>query len=159
MECIVSFRKPSTGTRGRRTPRFAAAVSRLTRQLMIRKHRRDGDRFMGTDILYLTTIGAKTGQQRETPLSYFRDGDGAWLVLASAAGAANNPAWYHNVAAHPDQVWVATGGQHVRVTAEQLEGDRRAAAWQRILDASPRFASYQEKTDRVLPILRLVPVP
>lgn len=153
----MTFQKPPAGTRGRRTPWFAAAVSRLTRQLMIRKHRRDGDRFMGTDILYLTTIGAKTGQQRETPLSYF--GDGGWLVLASAAGTARNPAWYHNVAANPDRVWVATGGRRVRVTAEQLDGDRRAAAWRLILDSSPRFAAYQEKTDRVLPILRLVPVP
>ncbi len=43
------------------------------------------------------------------------------------------------------------------VTAEQLHGAERAEAWQQIVNASPRFAGYQQKTDRELPIIRLVP--
>jgi len=111
---------------------------------------------MGMDLLYLTTIGAKTGQKRLTPLGRFPDG-GSWLVVASLAGSAHNPSWYHNIAAHPDQVWIEVAGQRLRVTAEQLEGQRREEAWQRIVARQPRYAGYQRKTDRVLPIIRLSP--
>jgi hypothetical protein len=45
----------------------------------------------------------------------------------------------------------------VAVTAEQLHGAERAEAWQQIVNAAPRFAGYQQKTDRELPIIRLVP--
>jgi F420H(2)-dependent quinone reductase len=72
-------------------------------------------------------------------------------------GSARNPSWYHNIAAHPDQVWIEVAGQQLRVTAEQLDGEPREAAWQRIVESQPRYAGYQRKTDRVLPILRLSP--
>jgi hypothetical protein len=45
------------------------------------------------------------------------------------------------------------------VTAEQLHGTERAQAWQQIVTAAPRFAKYQQKTDRDLPIIRLVSRP
>jgi deazaflavin-dependent oxidoreductase (nitroreductase family) len=122
---------------------------------MVRWHRRKGDRFQGMDLLYLTTTGAKTGEKRYTPLSYLSDGDDAWLIVASAGGAARNPGWYHNIAAHPDQVWIEVGGQHLRVAPAQLEGDRREQAFGRFATRHPRYAGYQEKTDRVLPVIRL----
>jgi len=110
---------------------------------------------MGMDLLYLTTIGAKTGEKRQTALARFPDGPESWLVVASSAGSARNPGWYHNIAAHPDQVWIELAGQQLRATAEQLDGDRREEAWQRIIASQPRYAGYQRKTDRVLPIIRL----
>jgi deazaflavin-dependent oxidoreductase (nitroreductase family) len=122
--------------------------------MMIKQHRRKGDKFMGMDVLYLTTIGARTGESRMTPVAYFPDGD-AWLIVASLGGAARNPGWYHNMAAHPDQVWIDIGGDRLHVTPEQLEGQRREEAWRRISASQPRYAGYQEKTDRVLPVLRL----
>jgi deazaflavin-dependent oxidoreductase (nitroreductase family) len=122
--------------------------------MMIKQHRRKGDKFMGMDVLYLTTIGARTGEGRMTPVAYFPDGD-AWLIVASLGGAARNPGWYHNIAAHPDQVWIDIGGDRLHVTPEQLEGQRREEAWRRISASQPRYAGYQEKTDRVLPVLRL----
>ena len=79
--------------------------------------------------------------------------------MASAAGAARNPAWYYNLAAHPDQAWIETPGHKVAVTAEQLHGAERDQAWQQITAAVPRFAGYQQATDRELPIIRLVPAP
>jgi deazaflavin-dependent oxidoreductase (nitroreductase family) len=124
---------------------------------MIKSHRRNGDRFMGMDVLYLTTVGAKTGQKRQTPLARFPDGDSSCLVVASLGGSARNPNWYHNIAAHPDQVWIEVAGHQLRVTAEQLDGEPREVAWQRIIESQPRYAGYQTKTDRVLPILRLSP--
>ena len=59
--------------------------------------------------------------------------------------------------AHPDQVQIEVEGRKVAVAAEQLHGAERAEAWQQITTSAPRFAQYQEKTDRELPIIRLVP--
>ena len=75
--------------------------------------------------------------------------------MASAAGAAGNPAWYHNIAAHPDQVTIELTGRTIPVTAEQLHGAERDEAWRQITAAAHRFASYQRKTDRELPVIRL----
>ena len=74
------------------------------KNLMIKLHRRTGDRFMGMDLLYLTTVGAKTGEKRQSPLARFPDGDDAWIVVASNGGASPHPSWYYNLLAHPDQV-------------------------------------------------------
>jgi len=65
--------------------------------------------------------------------------------------------WYYNIAAHPDQVQIEVAGRKVAVVAEQLHGTERAEAWQQISASAPRFAGYQQKTDRELPIIRLVP--
>ena len=118
-------------------------------------HRRTGDRFQGMDLLYLTTVGAKTGEKRQSSVTRFPDGDDAWLVAASVGGAARNPSWYYNIAAHPDQVWIEFGGRQMRVTPTQLDGDARAQAWQRITKMYPRYAHYQQQTDRVIPVIRL----
>jgi deazaflavin-dependent oxidoreductase (nitroreductase family) len=153
----MSFEKIPSGTRGARAPSRSNAFTRFIGRMMIKFHRRSGDRFRGMDLLYLTTVGAKTGQKRQTPLARFPDGDGSWLVVASLGGSARNPGWYHNIAAHPDQVWIEVAGHQLRVTAEQLDGEPREVAWQRIVESQPRYAGYQRKTDRVLPILRLSP--
>jgi deazaflavin-dependent oxidoreductase (nitroreductase family) len=155
----MSLPKTPSGTRGARNPSLPRWLSRFVARRMIASHRRKGDRFMGMDLLYLTTIGARTGEKRQVPVAYFPDGDEAWLIVASAAGAARHPGWYHNLAAHPDQVWIEVGGRRLRVTPEQLDGDRRQAAWQRIVAGQPRYAGYQRKTDRELPVIRLSPAP
>ena len=107
------------------------------------------------DVLVLTSVGAKTGQRRETVLGSFPDGEGAWLVAASAAGAKNNPAWYHNLTAHPAQAQVAVDGKTFLVTATPLSGIERDAAWQRIVEAQPQYAGFEAKTERVIPVIRL----
>jgi deazaflavin-dependent oxidoreductase (nitroreductase family) len=131
----------------------------FVKNMMIKLHRRRGDRFMGMDLLYLTTVGAKTGQKRQSPVARFPDGDNAWLVVASNNGSSQHPHWYHNLMAHPDQVWIDVEGRSVQATVEQLEGSARDAAWQRIVASQPRFAGYQQKTDRVLPVVRLYAAP
>jgi deazaflavin-dependent oxidoreductase (nitroreductase family) len=124
-------------------------------RMMAGWHRRSGDRFQGMDLLYLTTVGAKTGQKRQSAVARISDGDDAWLVVASAGGSAHHPGWYHNIAAHPDQVWIEFGGRQLRVTPAQLDGDARAQAWERITKTVPRFAGYERQTDRTLPVIRL----
>ena len=118
--------------------------------------RRRGGTFMGMNALVLTTIGRKSGVERATPVGWFPGEDGSWLIVASAAGAPRNPAWYHNIAAHPDKVRIELAGRTVAVTAEQLRGPEREQAWRQITAAAPRFAQYEGKTDREMPIIRLV---
>jgi len=151
---VMTFQKPPGGTRGTWMPPSNAVTRALNRAAMS-WHRRSGDKFQGMDLLYLTTVGAKTGQKRQSTVARFADGDDAWLVVASAGGSAHHPAWYHNIAAHPDQVWIDFGGRHIRVTPTQLEGDARAQAWQRITQLQRRYASYVQKTDREIPVIRL----
>jgi deazaflavin-dependent oxidoreductase (nitroreductase family) len=124
---------------------------------MSRRLRRKGGKMMGFNALVLTTKGAKSGARRTNPVGWFPGPDGSWLIVASAAGAARNPAWYYNIAAHPDDVTVEMDGRTIAVTAEQLHGADRDKAWQQITTAVPRFAQYEQKTDRVLPVIRLIP--
>ncbi|MCM6773382.1 nitroreductase family deazaflavin-dependent oxidoreductase [Nocardia sp. CDC159] len=151
----MGFDKVPAGSRGRGEP-LPSAVVRVVTRVMERYHRLRRDRFMGMDLLYLTTVGAKSGRRRRVPLTRFPEEKG-WLIVASVGGAREHPAWYHNIAAHPDQVWAEVGGTTFRVRVEQLEGDERATAWERITAEQPRYRRYADKTDRQIPILRLIP--
>ncbi|WP_062430626.1 nitroreductase family deazaflavin-dependent oxidoreductase [Herbidospora daliensis] len=149
----MTFDTPA-GTRGSRQPGGRLFV--WFNKLMARRIRRSGS-FSGFDALVLTTVGRKSGQPRTTPVGWWPGPDGSWLIVASAAGAAGNPAWYLNLAAHPDQVRIEVAGKAIDVTADQLHGAEREQAWKEIVARSPRFAEYQEKTDRRLPVIRLRP--
>jgi F420H(2)-dependent quinone reductase len=139
----MAFEKTPGGTRGTNMPSFVAPAMKFMNNQMIRRFRRSaatGGKTTGMDRLVLTTVGAKSGQRRQTLLGTFPDGDSAWLIVASAGGQVKNPAWYHKT---------------LSVTATQLAGQERDAAWQRITAAQPRYAGYEKKTDRVLPVIRL----
>jgi deazaflavin-dependent oxidoreductase (nitroreductase family) len=148
----MTFDTPA-GTRGGRQPGGGALYGMMQKQMM-KQIRRKG-KVMGADGVVLTTIGAKTGAERTTPVMSFPGKDGSWLIVASAAGGQRNPAYYYNIAAHPDRVQIEMAGQKVAVTAEQLHGAKRDEAWQQITAASSRFAKYQQKTDRQIPVIRL----
>lgn len=150
-----SFAKPR-GTRGARMPR-GRVVTWLNK--LISGRARKGGRMMGMDVLVLHTVGARSGQVRQTPVAWFSGTGGTLLVVASAGGSAKNPAWYFNIAAHPDRVAVDVGGRHLGVTPVELHGDERAAAWSQIVAASPRFGKYEAATDRLIPVIRLTPRP
>jgi deazaflavin-dependent oxidoreductase (nitroreductase family) len=142
------------GTRGAFQP-GASLMMRWVNKTVVGRIRRSG-RAMGLNALILTTVGAKSGAERTTPVGWFPGNDDSWLIVASAGGTARNPAWYHNIAAHPDRVRIEVNGQTIPVTAEQLHGAERDQAWQQITTSAPRFAGYQRKTDRELPVIRLV---
>ncbi|MFL6080517.1 MAG: nitroreductase/quinone reductase family protein [Ornithinibacter sp.] len=145
----------TSGTRGARQPRgaFIAWTNVLMSRLISRRGKAPGLAF---DALVLVTRGAKSGEERRIPLGWFPGTDGSWLVVAAAAGAPKNPAWYYNLKAHPDDVRIEVPGGPIAVRAEQLHGAEREEAWRRIVAATPQFGKYQEKTDRELPVIRLV---
>ena len=107
----------------------------------------------------LTTRGAKTGRIRTSPLGGFPDGESSWLVAATLGGAARHPAWFLNMARHPDDIWLEVGTERFKVRGDSLEGPERAEALARIAKIAPRYGTYQEKTDREIPIVRLTREP
>ena len=111
----------------------------------------------GKSLVVMHTIGAKSGEERITPVMGLRDGDG-WFVVASKGGAPTNPAWYHNLKANPTfdvEAHIEGEVRTVRVTARELEGEEHDAAWERITARAPGFAGYQERTTRRIPIFKL----
>jgi deazaflavin-dependent oxidoreductase (nitroreductase family) len=124
--------------------------------MMLRSFRRGGARTQGgISTLLLETVGARTGQRRQAVLGFLPDGDDAWLVVASLAGAARNPAWLHNLAVQPDATVQLDDGRRVDVRAETLEGPELAGAWQRLEREAPEYPKYLSKTDRPMAIVRL----
>lgn len=104
-------------------------------------------------MLLLTTMGAKSGQRRTTPLVYLPDGD-RWVIIASKGGAPRNPGWYHNLLAYPDTT-IEVGTETIPVTAREIRGaecDRLYAEQARL---RPAFAEYQAKTSRTIPVIAL----
>jgi deazaflavin-dependent oxidoreductase (nitroreductase family) len=132
-------------------------VLKWANRLMMRRVRTGGRFLGGMNGLVLTTVGRKSGVERQTPLSWFPGPDGARLIVASAGGAPGHPAWYLNLAAHPDRVRIEVEDETIDVAAEQLHGAEREEAWRQITAAAPRFGEYQGKTDREIPVVRLTP--
>ena len=147
----MAFAKQTKGTYGARVP---VTLMKWMRPMLTRMHRRSGNTYQGMQVLYLHTVGAKSGKLRTTPVAYLPDGD-SWLITASVGGAAHHPDWYHNIAAHPDNVAIDLGGHPIAVHPTQLQGAERDEAFTRIAAAMPNFGDYQSKTDRILPVIRL----
>jgi deazaflavin-dependent oxidoreductase (nitroreductase family) len=116
---------------------------------------RVGGPFEGADVLLLTSTGAKSGEQRTTPVVYQRDGD-RMVIFASKAGAPNNPAWYHNLRANPTAT-VEVGNDKLEVQALVTEGEERERLFRKQAERHPQFAEYEKKTTRQIPVVALQP--
>jgi deazaflavin-dependent oxidoreductase (nitroreductase family) len=104
-------------------------------------------------LLLLTTTGARSGQQRTTPMMFHPDGDRV-LVMASNAGARKPPDWYANLSANPS-VRVEIGDESYPATATVLTGDERARLWAGITAANPFFLDHEKKAEREIPVVAL----
>ncbi|MFL6084972.1 MAG: nitroreductase family deazaflavin-dependent oxidoreductase [Mycobacterium sp.] len=116
----------------------------------------EGTELQGKPVILLTTIGAKTGKIRKTPLMRVEHG-GEYAVVASLGGAPKNPVWYYNIKAHP-RVELQDGSVAKDYEAREVFGDEKAAWWERAVAAWPDYANYQTKTDRQIPVFVLTPV-
>ena len=109
----------------------------------------------GVPVLLLTTRGRRSGQPRTTPLIFGRDGED-YLVVASMGGAPRHPYWYENLVADPQvelQVRAETFGAQASTAGE----DDRARLWSIMRDLWPNYDTYQERTERRIPVVRLHP--
>ncbi len=119
-------------------------------------HGRVGGRFEGMPILLVHHTGAKSGAPRINPVAYHRDGE-RYVIFASKAGAPTNPAWYHNLMAHPDTT-IEVGDQTLRVRASEATGEERDRLYAAQAERVPQFADYAQKTSRTIPVVVLTPV-
>ncbi|MDQ2636090.1 MAG: nitroreductase family deazaflavin-dependent oxidoreductase [Actinomycetota bacterium] len=116
----------------------------------------EGAQMKGKPLILLTTVGAKTGKIRKTPLMRVEH-DGQYAIVASLGGAPKHPVWYHNVKAHP-RVELQDGSVTRDYEAREVSGDEKAIWWERAVEAWPDYADYQKKTDRQIPVFVLTPI-
>ncbi len=114
-----------------------------------------GGNFEGAPLLLLHTTGAKSGAQRVNPMMY-RKVDGGYAVFASFAGQPVNPAWYHNLVAHP-RVQAEIGTQTLELTARVAGNAEREPIWSAQKAEFPGFQDYENKTTRQIPVVILEP--
>jgi F420H(2)-dependent quinone reductase len=110
----------------------------------------------GRPIVLITSVGAKTGKLRKTPLMRVEH-DGEYVAVGSLGGSPKNPVWVYNLRAHP-RVELQDGADKHDYTVRELDGDERAEWWERAVRAYPPYASYQKKTTRLIPVFLLTPV-
>jgi F420H(2)-dependent quinone reductase len=116
----------------------------------------DGTELQGKPVILLTSIGAKTGKLRKTPLMRVEH-DGHYAVVASLGGAPKNPVWYYNIKANP-RVELQDGTTTRDYEAREVFGDEKATWWERAVQAWPDYAKYQTNTERQIPVFVLSPV-
>ena len=114
---------------------------------------RVGGPFEGSTLALLTTVGARSGKPRTSPLAYLTI-DGRPVVVASAMGADKNPDWYHNILRHP-VVTVETGRETYEAVAAAPTGAARDALFAEVVAAASGFGEYQQKTTRSIPVVTL----
>jgi deazaflavin-dependent oxidoreductase (nitroreductase family) len=134
---------------------FAEAAFRAVTQGHVKFYKAMNGRFAGKHVLLLTTTGRRTGKLRVSPLRRIEEGDD-YLVAGSAGGAPRHPGWYHNLKDNP-YVQVQVGGTIENRKARIAAGEERDRLWQRFTEADKRFAAYQQRTDRIIPVVILEP--
>jgi deazaflavin-dependent oxidoreductase (nitroreductase family) len=113
-----------------------------------------GSRLPGVPpILLLDHVGARSGKRRTTPLAYIEDGEDI-VIVASKGGAPRNPAWFHNLRAHPDTA-VQVGARRVDVRARVATPEERSRLWPKVVDVYGGYGNYQRRTEREIPLVIL----
>jgi len=113
-----------------------------------------GYHWRGTEILLLTTIGSRSGEERTTPLIHRTDGD-SFVVIASKGGAPEDPAWFKILTANPGRIEIQVKDDRFAVAASVAEGDERERLWKKMTEVWPDYDGYQGKTDRKIPVVVL----
>ena len=116
----------------------------------------EGTEMRGVPVIVVTSRGSRSGKLRKNPVMRVEH-DGKYAAVASKGGAPEHPAWYRNLVDHP-LVEVQDGPAKGDYTARQLSGDERAQWWERAVAVWPDYDSYQQNTDREIPVFVLEPV-
>lgn len=115
-----------------------------------------GNEMRGMPVILLTTVGAKSGKLRKTPLMRVEH-DGKYAAVASLGGAPKNPVWYYNIVANP-HLELQDGPVKQDMMAREVTGQEKSQWWERAVAAFPDYADYQKKTDREIPVFVLEPI-
>ena len=110
----------------------------------------------GKPVIVLTSVGSKTGKLRKTALMRVEH-EGAYAVVASRGGAPAHPHWYHNLKSNP-RVELQDGPDKRDYMAREVTGPEKAIWWERAVEAWPDYATYQERTERQIPVFVLEPI-
>jgi deazaflavin-dependent oxidoreductase (nitroreductase family) len=105
----------------------------------------------GIPIVIFTTRGHRSGKIRKTPVMRVEH-DGEYALVASKGGAPENPQWYYNLVAYPDDVILQDGPEPFDAEVRQISGDEYAQWWERAVAAFPPYAEYKTKTSREIPV-------
>src|SRR3954452_1100352 len=116
----------------------------------------EGTTLRDMPVIVVTSVGAKSGKLRKTPLMRVEH-DGRYAAVASLGGAPQHPVWYYNLVADP-HVEVQDAQVKQDMTAREVFGDEKAEWWERAVAAFPNDAEYQAKTERVIPLFVLEPL-
>jgi deazaflavin-dependent oxidoreductase (nitroreductase family) len=116
----------------------------------------DGLSLRGRPVVLVTSVGARTGKLRKTPLMRIEH-EGRYALVASQGGAPKHPFWYHNLVANP-LVELQDGPVKRDYEAREVSGAERDLWWARANETWPDYASYQERTSRTIPVFVLTPV-
>jgi deazaflavin-dependent oxidoreductase (nitroreductase family) len=104
-------------------------------------------------VVVVTSVGASSGKLRKNPVMRV-ERDGAYLAVASKGGAADDPVWADNFRKHPEVELQDKAEKHT-YRVRELAGAERADWWEHAVSTWPTYASYQEKTDRLIPLFLL----
>lgn len=135
---------------------WAAANDQLVSDIRQFGHATSGN-WLGRQALLLTTTGAKSGEERMTPLAYSTD-NGRYIVTASKGGAPTHPGWYHNLLKDPIAT-IEVDRKKFQARASTAEGAERERLWQQHIELHPGIGEYPKKTTRVIPVVILDPLP
>ena len=148
-----NFGMPLTGEYAPSTSDWA----RKQAELFESTNGQQGGEMRGMKIVLITSVGAKSGKLRKTPLMRVEH-DGEYAAVASLGGAPQHPVWYYNLKANP-HVELQDGSVTKDYIAREVTGDEKSIWWERAVAAYPDYADYQKKTSREIPVFVLSPVP
>jgi deazaflavin-dependent oxidoreductase (nitroreductase family) len=141
------------------TGEYEPSKARYARKQVEKFEATDGEKggdMKGRPIIVLTSVGAKSGKLRKTPLMRVEH-DGTYAVVASLGGAPEHPVWFYNLKANP-HVELQDLATKRDYSAREVSGDEKTLWWDRAVEAWPDYANYQKKTDRQIPVFVLEPV-
>ena len=118
-------------------------------------HTKIGSYILGADILLLETKGIRTNKLRKVPLTYTEIDEG-YLVAASFGGRDRSPSWFYNI--RNNSGFVTVNKKKYEITAEIVKEDESEYFWNELLKIYPTFQIYRDRTDRKIPLIKLIKV-
>lgn len=95
----------------------------------------------GIPVIIVTCKGHKSGKVRKFALMRVEH-EGEYALVASVGGRPKNPGWYHNLVADP-KVLIQDGPEPFETEVRIVEGEERAAWWERSVAVFPNYAEYE----------------